>query len=265
MPSSIKVFAALLGTTALARPNPTPPLPSNPVRILPYNWKYEIIALQGPGCPDAGPNSPEDYYHTRPTFGSNTVDGSEIYYWHFAYPHMRLAVEASSSSSSSSSSSIWCETTLRYTELTKTGAAPPAVPEYRLRLHKNGTAMIAAYELDAGVEAKWTFTYYHPTTDRDDGETEKLKKEPIVDTITVAGPRAAGTYTDVSVEGGLVQYPLPECGEGIIKYRTELTVKATKSGARGVVASEAYEREGKGKEYYGVQQGVSYDWEKCAA
>jgi hypothetical protein len=248
MPSSIKLLAALLGT-ALARPSSNPPTSSSsssssPIRILPYNWKYEIISLQGPGCPDAGHNTPEDYFHTRPTFGSNTVDGSEIYYWHFAYPHMRL--------DTTSTASIWCETTLKYTELDLTGA-PPEVPGYRLRLHKNGTEMIAVYDLEEGVEAQWTFTY------ATDGKKE------IVDTITVAGPRAAGTYTDISEAGG-VQYPLPECGEGIIRYRSELKVTARKKGAKGSVASEAYEREGgKEKEYYGAQQGVSYDWEKCNA
>jgi hypothetical protein len=61
-----------------------------------------------------------------------------------------------------------------------------------------------------------------------------------------------------------VQWPLPKCGSGAIKYRTELTLKATKPGAEGSVSSETRQLEG-GTQYYGVQQGISYDWEKCAA
>ncbi|KAK4237590.1 hypothetical protein C8A03DRAFT_44564 [Achaetomium macrosporum] len=245
MRSSNKVLAALLGT-AFARPSPADS--GDPIRILPYSWQYEITALEGPGCPDF--NSMEAY-STRPTFGSNTVDGSEIYYWHFAYPHIHLTVDGDNTPEAS----IWCETTLKYVELTKTGA-PPEVPGYRLRLHKNGTSMIADYGLDEGVEATWTFTY----------DTDGKGK--ITDTITVSGPRAPGTYTDISPSaspaGKTVQYPLPECGVGTIKYRTELTVKATKKGAKGTVASEGVERDGRAQ-FYGIQQGVSYDWERCAA
>ena len=86
----------------------------------------------------------------------------------------------------------------------------------------------------------------------------------IVDTITVAGPREAGSYTDNSPESKLVQWRLPKCGAGTIKYRTELTLKATKAGAEGSVNSEKTQWEGK-TGFYGVQQGVSYDWEKCVA
>jgi hypothetical protein len=33
--------------------------------------------------------------------------------------------------------------------------------EYRLRVHKNGTRVIATYELDEGVSAKFRFEYDH--------------------------------------------------------------------------------------------------------
>lgn len=85
-----------------------------------------------------------------------------------------------------------------------------------------------------------------------------------MDTITVTGPRPAGAYTDISPESELVQWALPECGTGTIKYRTELTVKATAEGAKGTVSSEEEQYEGQ-TEFYGAQQGVSYDWEECAA
>jgi hypothetical protein len=152
MPFSISILAALLGT-ALALPQA-----NTPVRILPYNWAFNITALSGPGCPDFGQTAPP--YVTRPTYGSNTVDGSEIYYWHFAYPHLRASVGPEKREAS-----IWCETTLEYTELDKDGVKP-AVPGYRLKLHKNGTAVIASYELEKGVEAEWKFTYFTEGKDK---------------------------------------------------------------------------------------------------
>jgi hypothetical protein len=242
MLSRLPVLAAVMGA-AVARPSPV--TADNPVRILPYSWKWEIAALEGPGCPDFGATEPPRI--TRPTFGSNTVDGSEIYYWHFAYPHIRLSVDAGNPEAS-----IWCETTLKYTELLQ-GGEPALNAEYLLKLHKNGTRMLATYELDEGVEAKWTFTY----------DTDGANK--IVDNITVAGPREAGNYEDQSTPAPeLVQWPLPACGSGTIKYRTELTLSATKEGAKGTVDSESHEENGE-EQYYGVQQGVSYDWEKCSA
>jgi hypothetical protein len=148
MLSRFPVLAAVMGA-AVARPSPV--TADNPVRILPYSWNWEIAALEGPGCPDFGATEPPRI--TRPTFGSNTVDGSEIYYWHFAYPHIHLSVDAENPEAS-----IWCETTLKYTELMQ-GGEPALNAEYLLKLHKNGTQMLATYELDEGVEAKWTFTY----------------------------------------------------------------------------------------------------------
>ncbi|KAH6857150.1 hypothetical protein B0I37DRAFT_300601 [Chaetomium sp. MPI-CAGE-AT-0009] len=244
MLSRLPLLAAVMGT-AVARPSPV--AADDPVRILPYNWKFEIAALEGPGCPDFGQTEPPRV--TRPTFGSNTVDGSEIYYWHFAYPHIRLNVDAETPEAS-----IWCETTLKYTELEEGGGLNPAVdPDYRLKLHKNGTLMLANYELEEGVKAKWTFTY------DTDGE------DKIVDTLAITGPREAGSYRDYSAPGAeLVQWPLPACGSGTIKYRTELTLSAAKEGAKGTVTSEHSEYEGE-TQFYGIQQGVSYDWEKCAA
>lgn len=61
-----------------------------------------------------------------------------------------------------------------------------------------------------------------------------------------------------------MQWPLPECGTGVIKYRTELSVKATKEGAKGTVSSEGTTWDGEDT-HYGVQQGVSYDWNYCEA
>lgn len=60
-----------------------------------------------------------------------------------------------------------------------------------------------------------------------------------------------------------VQWKLPECGTGEITYRTELVVKST-GGAKGTVTSEVTGVNEKGEDQrYGIEQGVSYDWEKC--
>jgi len=136
---------ALLGTTAISA------LPStNPLRILPPNWTFEIESIRGPGCPDQGKNGSISRI-TRPTYGSNTVDGSEIYYWFIAYPWMRVDL-------TNGPRHTWCQTTVKYTEFvdkekTELGEG------YMLRLHKNGTRGIATFELEEGVTAYWDFAY----------------------------------------------------------------------------------------------------------
>lgn len=164
MPSRLQILTALVGTT-FALPNLTPK-DTSALRILPWSWNFNITALSGPGCPDFGATSPP--HVTRPTFGSNTVDGSEIYYWFFAYPHLRASVGPGTPEAS-----VWCETTLAYTELDKDGVAP-AVPGYRLKLHKNGTQVIARYDLEEGVEAKLKFTYF-----TDGKEVSETKHYPV--------------------------------------------------------------------------------------
>lgn len=90
--------------------------------------------------------------------------------------------------------------------------------------------------------------------------------EQIVDTIVVDGPRQTEyTDTDSSPVDKVVQWALPKCGAGTIKYRTELKIEALKEGAEGTAASEGHETDDGGFDYYGAQQGVSYDFEKCAA
>ncbi|KAK4195442.1 hypothetical protein QBC40DRAFT_269282 [Triangularia verruculosa] len=238
-------FGAIAGLAGIALGLPHPwEEASGPIRILPHSWVFNITSLSGPGCPDFGDTAA--VFSTRPTFGMNTVDGSEIYYWHFAYPNLRASVGPGAATSS-----IWCETTLTYAELDRLGT-PPAKPEYRLKAHKNGTAMIATYDLEDGVVAEWKFTYY------------PAGKEPVVDTITVAGPVSPTSIRHNSPVTELAQWAMPDCGTGSIRYRTELTVTAKKDGARGAVSSDQVQYEGK-SEFYGAQQGVSYDWEKCAA
>jgi hypothetical protein len=57
-------------------------------------------------------------------------------------------------------------------------------------------------------------------------------------------------------------YKLPKCGKGTIKFRTDLWIEGDK-GKKGFVASEHRKDEAGVEQYYGVQQGFSYDWEKC--
>jgi hypothetical protein len=122
---------------------------SDPGRILPANWQYKITSLRGPGCPDFG-KDPDVGRTTRLTFGQNTVDGSEIYYWFVAYPHLRVNLDDNDRS--------WCETELSYEEFSDQTQKTPAA-DYRLRLHKNGTRVIATYDLEKGVKATFKFTY----------------------------------------------------------------------------------------------------------
>jgi hypothetical protein len=78
------------------------------------------------------------------------MDGSEIYYWFVAYPYLRASLAGESHS--------WCETELAYKEYTDNAAKTPA-SDYRLRLHKNGTRVIATYDLEQGVKATFKFAY----------------------------------------------------------------------------------------------------------
>src|SRR3954463_2573685 len=102
MKSTLAASLTLLGL-ASARPAPT----DDPLRILPNNWQFEITSLKGPGCPDFGVPDSADR-HTRLTFGQNTIDGSEIYYWFIAYPALRVEL--------GKTESTWCETELQYSE-----------------------------------------------------------------------------------------------------------------------------------------------------
>jgi hypothetical protein len=117
---------SLASAAALPTASDTPA----PVRILPPNWSFDIISLKGPGCPDSKDIGKDDVYNTRLTYGSNTVDGSEIYYWFVAYPYLRAELGVTNDT--------WCETELKYSEY-KDVKNEVEGDDYQLRLHKNGT------------------------------------------------------------------------------------------------------------------------------
>ncbi|KAF2972557.1 hypothetical protein GQX73_g903 [Xylaria multiplex] len=215
------VLAASLFLLGLASALPAPS--DGPVRILPTNWAFEITSLKGPGCPDFGIPDGNDR-HTRLTYGQNTVDGSEIYYWFIAYPSLRV-------------------------DLGKTDSTWGGIEgeDYRLRLHKNGTKVISTYDIDSDVEATFSFKYL----DAD-----------ITDSYTIRGPAASGKYqSQIDMIGSQPGYREPKCGAAKLKFRTELQVSG--SGKNGVVDSEhSTDKDGK-VQYYGTQLGFSYDWEKC--
>lgn len=140
------IITGLAGiATAIAIPTPN----NNVERILPPNWKFEIASLRGPGCPDFGAD-PEKERVTRTTYGQNTMDGSEIYYWFVAYPHLRVDLAKTDHS--------WCETEIAYTEY-KDADRTTKGDAFNLRLHKNGTRAIATYDLEEGVKATLEFKY----------------------------------------------------------------------------------------------------------
>jgi len=61
--------------------------------------------------------------------------------------------------------SSWCELTLSYTEsnVPYDSGKPldTKTSDYRLKMHKNGTEVLATYlPLEAGATADWKFTYY---------------------------------------------------------------------------------------------------------
>ncbi|KAL5383727.1 hypothetical protein DPSP01_005831 [Paraphaeosphaeria sporulosa] len=234
--------AALLGLSGLVTALPAIQDPPQGVRILPPGWDFTITSLNGPGCPDFGAD-PDKQRTTRTTFGENTMDGSEIYYWFIAYPHLRVELGGKEHS--------WCETEVKYTEYKDRNAGTKGA-DYQFRLHKNGTSIIATYDLEKGVKATFKFAY-------DVGEG-------VTDTIVWKGPLASGKYelqdtSPVALPPSL--RPLPKCGSGTIKFRTDLYISGDE-GKKGFVASE-HSTDAEGKEqYYGIQQGFSYDWQKCS-
>jgi hypothetical protein len=257
------ILCTLLGSLSLITALPAPDVS----RFLPTNWQYKISSLHGPGCPDFGID-PEAAYTTRLTFGQNTMDGSEIYYWFIAYPHLRVDLDGAAHS--------WCETELSYQEFSDLEGKVES-EDYRLRLHKNGTRVIATYDLEKGVKATFKAEY---SNGRDTVVRLVVSLFSLVvaflylantnlfqatDTVTWTGPLASGQYQkeDSSpVSADDVIYKLPKCGAGKIKFRTDLYIEG-KSGLKGYVQSEHRKDAAGVEQYYGVQQGFSYDWEKC--
>ncbi|KAH7558857.1 hypothetical protein BM1_04994 [Bipolaris maydis] len=142
----MKYTTAALSLLALSFPSLC-----TPQRILPPNWSFTLSSFFGPGCPDTGKTNPL-IRTTRPTHGTNTVDGSEIYYWFIAYPWLRVDLAAGPRHT-------WCEATVAYKEYAGTTGRVEA-DKYRLRLHKNGTKGLLTYKLDEGVRVYWDFAYY---------------------------------------------------------------------------------------------------------
>lgn len=241
---SFLLTAATLLVGAVAIPTPS----TDPVRILPYSWQFDIVGLEGPGCPDF--NSDLPVHKTRHNYGQNTMDGSEIYFNVFAYPWMNASIPEGETKAT-----VWCDTTLKYVELFGPGE-PENGPQYRLRPHKNGTLVGAIYDLEEGVKAEWKFTYQVP------GD------KTIVDTMSISGPLKNKYQSDdflytqnLSPE----QWKAPECGSTQIKFRAELTVTADKPGKKGIATSETVKGSNGGTWNYGTWLGISFDWEKCNA
>lgn len=254
-------LAPTLGLISLTAAAAIPSPDAEPiVRILPTNWNFNITSLRGPGCPDFSNADPKKY-NTRLTYGMNTMDGSEIYYWHAAYPYLRASLADQAHS--------WCETELSYTEYadlerTKKGEF------YRMRLHKNGTRVLGTYDLEEGVKATYEVTY-EAGRGREVCNTEctyyhhSNNFTQITDEITIIGPYNSGRYGQADnspVPKKPEIYKLPKCGSGSVKFRVDLYVEG-KKGKKGVAASEKITTTDGSEQYYGTQIGWSYDWEKC--
>lgn len=84
----------------------------------------------------------------------------------------------------------------------------------------------------------------------------------MVDTITVDGPfksQYSGEAINSPVPKDIKTWKAPECGKTTIKFRADLYLSSDKEGAKGTVQGDKPD----GTHNYGVQQGWSYDWEKC--
>ncbi|KAH7130186.1 hypothetical protein B0J11DRAFT_602435 [Dendryphion nanum] len=239
------IFAiAAFATGVFSAPAPQ----ADPIRILPSNWEWDIADLKGPGCPDL---NYESGWKTRYNYGQNTMDGSEIYFTVFAYPYLNASIPAGQTSAS-----VWCETTLKYTEFSKptNGVRGPPASDYRLRPHKNGTLIGALYDLDEGVTAEWKFTYHAPA------------EKKVVDSISFTGPLKNKYQSDNMLNTPFEtrnQWEAPECGATTVKFRIDLAVTADKAGKKGTATSEPRTDANGNPANYGTWVGVSFDFEKC--
>ena len=144
----MKSYFALAAITGLTIAHPAPQT-ADPIRILPRGWEFSLASYSGPGCPKPDGKDRE----TRLTYGTNTMDGSEIYHWFVAYPAIKAVVDEDVDEAHS-----WCETTINYQEY-KDYKGKEVAKDYRFRLHKNATRVISTYDLEEGVSAEWKFTY----------------------------------------------------------------------------------------------------------
>ncbi|CAI6334772.1 unnamed protein product [Periconia digitata] len=240
----MKLYIALAAIPGISLAIPAPvPQSSDPVRILPPQWEFTLASYEGPGCPQPDGKDRE----TRLTYGQNTVDGSEIYYWFAAYPKIKAAVGDDVDEAHS-----WCETTIDYQEFTTYEKDKPAA-DYNFRLHKNASRIISTYDLEEGVTAEWKFSY-------------KINGKEVVDELSVDGPITKLPYQyELATEAPEDSEPVPasKCGATSFTYRTDLYVKANKEGAKGVVQGELITQTDGSKFNYGIQQGFSYDFQKC--
>ncbi len=157
---SLLASLALLGAVAAAPAPQKSGTPDPADLFIPPGFEFEITKLNGPGCPDLDAD-PSKGFVTRPTFREHTVqDGYYVIdYFHFAYPHLKAEIHNERGQMEAHS---WCETTLRYREF-KNNNTREEGNVYQLAMNVNGTKVLAAYDLDEGVEAKWEFLYKSKT------------------------------------------------------------------------------------------------------
>ncbi|PVI05007.1 hypothetical protein DM02DRAFT_517539 [Periconia macrospinosa] len=247
----MKSYIALAAISGLASALPAAaPQESDPiVRTLPPLWTFSLASYNGPGCPKPDGKDRE----TRLTYGQNTMDGSEIYHWFVAYPKIKAKVGGDVDEAHS-----WCETTIAYKEFKDAYGKEPG-SDYTFRLHKNDTRIISTYDLEEGVTAEWKFTYSI-------NEKEACVSS-IVDELAIDGPFTKLPYqweTGTELSESTKPVPAAKCGATTFSFRTDLYLKANKEGAKGVVQGEPSKTADGTEVNYGIQQGFSYDWQKCS-
>jgi hypothetical protein len=82
--------------------------------------------------------------------------------------------------------------------------------------------------------------------------------------MSISGPKADGHNVNQSYLGSAAPTTpyRGACGTGIIRFKTELRLTSSNSTAKGTV--DNYEEDNNGKLFsYGIEQGVTWTWEKC--
>jgi hypothetical protein len=150
--SAVSARKLMRGTTEITLDTPGPDI---------INWN--VVDFEGSGCDKSIDNWTRDPFWNGGF--SPSPPGPPFVLWdeYFTYPDLHGAIGPGISPSKSYSS---CTATVSYILGDRFNATSNYVNDWNVStiwrpvIHLNGTRTIAGYNLDAGVTADWTFTYY---------------------------------------------------------------------------------------------------------
>jgi hypothetical protein len=124
----------------------------------PEAWMFTLKDFSGEACPDFNATSRTDgYMPTRLDLGPIYNSSLSTYWWYMAFPWMQAQLNVNDTSRLKR---MRCEFTIQYEQVTEYGGSIPVDKRtHRLKLHKNGSLILANYRLDKDVAAEWQVRY----------------------------------------------------------------------------------------------------------